>query len=63
MPNYDIEALVTNIFRAIKSQRLNFIIAKSETHKGNKTVSIKNSSFDHDAARFPSQWFSYLISG
>ena len=64
MINYDVQNLVINVFRAIKSQKLNFKIAKSTRDKdGNKTISIVNAAYDKDAATFPKQWSQFLLDG
>ena len=62
--DYDVQNLIVNVFRAIKSQKLNFMIARSTRDRdGNKTVSIVNSAYDKDAVLFPKQWYSFLIGG
>ncbi len=62
--DYDVQNLIVNVFRAIKSQKLNYMIARSTRDKdGNKTVDIVNSAYDKDAVLFPKQWYSFLIGG
>ena len=63
--NYDIEATITNIRNAIKSQKIRFITALSSKDRVNGGIEtrIVESSFDSDGRSFPRTWSSFLISG
>lgn len=62
--DYEIEAFVTQIFNSIKSQKFKFVTAlSSKDESGNKSVRIADSSFDRDAAQFPSTWDNFLKTG
>ncbi len=63
--DYNTEQLLINVVKAIKSQKIDFTMCKSERDSatGNKTTRIINSAFDKDAATFPKQWSSFLLDG
>lgn len=62
--NYDNEALITQLFSAVKSQRIGFYIVMSETDSdGNKSSRLVRSGFDEESRRYPSNWEQNLLNG
>lgn len=62
--NYDKEALMVQIFSALKGHEHNFIIGRSFRNKnGGIEVKISTSNYDRDAVAYPKLWNSFLQSG
>ena len=63
--DYDREQLAIQITSALSSQKIDFIVALSETLKddGGKDVRISSSSLERDARSLPKQWGQILTSG
>lgn len=62
--NYDKEALMVQIFSALKGHEHNFIIGRSFRNKnGGIEVKISTSNYDRDAVAYPKLWNSFLKSG
>lgn len=62
--DYDKEALMIQVFSAIKGHEHNFIIGRSFRDKqGGIEVRISQSNYDRDAAAYPKLWNSFLASG
>ena len=60
--DYDKEAIVTQIFNAIKGHVHDFIIGQS-SRQGGLTVRVSNAGYDKDAAAYPQMWNTFLSSG
>lgn len=55
---------MVNVFKFIKSQKIDATICKSERERdGNKVTRVVNSAYDKDAAMFPKQWSEFLLDG
>lgn len=62
--DYDKEALMVQIFSALKGHEHNFIIGRSFRNKnGGIEVKISTSNYDRDAVAYPKLWNSFLKSG
>lgn len=61
--NYDSEAFVEQMFNAISSQKMNFILAKFDTSDGNKNIRIIDTTYDRDIVNYPKLWYQNLMSG
>ena len=62
--DYDKEALMIQVFSAIKGHEHNFIIGRSFRDKqGGIEVRISQSNYDRDAVAYPKLWNSFLASG
>ena len=62
--DYDKEAMMVQIFSAIKGHEHNFIIGRSFRDKnGGVEVKVSTSNYDRDAVAYPKVWNSFLSSG
>lgn len=63
--DYDRESLAIQIVSALSSQKINFIVALSESLGDNngKDIRIASSSLERDARSLPRQWSQILMSG
>lgn len=63
--DYDREQLAIQIVSALSSQKIDFIVALSETLDGEqgKDIRITTSSLERDAKSIPKQWGQVLLSG
>jgi hypothetical protein len=63
--DYDKEAFAIQILNAIRSQKIDFVIALSNTLDGDngKEVRIATSSLERDSRQFPKQWTQFLLAG
>lgn len=61
--DYDKEAFAIQILSLIRSQKIDFIVALSETTENGKNVRIASSSLERDSRQYPQQWMSFLTSG
>lgn len=60
--DYDKEAVITQIFNAIKGHVHDFIIGQS-SRQGGMNIRVSNAGYDRDAAAYPQMWNTFLASG
>ena len=61
--NYDNEGFVYQMFQAISSQKMNFLIAKFDSTGKSKDIKIIDTTVDKDIASYPRLWYQTFISG
>lgn len=61
--NYDNEGFVYQMFQAISSQKMNFLIAKFDSTSKSKDIKIVDTTVDKDIASYPRLWYQNFISG
>lgn len=61
--NYDNEGFVYQMFQAISSQKMNFLIAKFDSTNKSKDIKIIDTTVDKDIANYPRLWYQNFISG
>jgi len=62
--DFDKESFAIQILNAIRSQKNDFIVARSKSEKDHgKSINITSSSLNRDQFNFPRQWSLYLQAG
>lgn len=62
--NYNVEAVVTQVFQALVGQKYNFMMTRSSTDKdGRVSVRMSNLSVDRDTLKFSQDWSKRLANG
>lgn len=62
--NYNVEAVVTQVFQALVGQKYNFMMTRSSTDKdGNVSIRMSNLSVDRDTLKFSQDWSKRLANG